>query len=95
MLKEPETKSCLVQEWRSRGDLNPRYGFTPYDSLANCWFKPLTHCSRLYNAFQMSEIDTATVIISKQGSIVLWEQLTLNGFDDGVNQLDVHLLNPV
>ena len=31
--------------WRRRGDLNPRYGFTPYDSLANCWFKPLTHFS--------------------------------------------------
>ncbi len=31
--------------WRRGGDLNPRYGFTPYDSLANCWFKPLTHLS--------------------------------------------------
>lgn len=33
--------------WRRGGDLNPRYGFTPYDSLANCWFKPLTHLSSL------------------------------------------------
>jgi hypothetical protein len=33
------------QFWRTGGDLNPRYGFTPYDSLANCWFKPLTHLS--------------------------------------------------
>ena len=23
-------------------DSNPRYGY-PYDSLANCWFQPLTH----------------------------------------------------
>ena len=29
---------------RRRGDSNPRYSF-PYDSLANCWFKPLTHLS--------------------------------------------------
>jgi hypothetical protein len=27
---------------RWRGDSNPRYRFQ-YDSLANCWFKPLTH----------------------------------------------------
>ncbi len=33
------------QNWRRGRDLNPRYGFTPYDSLANCWFKPLTHLS--------------------------------------------------
>ena len=35
----------LGKIWRRGGDLNPRYGFTPYDSLANCWFKPLTHLS--------------------------------------------------
>ncbi len=29
---------------RRRGDSNPRYSF-PYDSLANCWFQPLTHLS--------------------------------------------------
>ena len=29
---------------RRRGDSNPRYSY-PYDSLANCWFKPLTHLS--------------------------------------------------
>ena len=32
-------------ELAERGDLNPRYRFTLYDSLANCWFKPLTHLS--------------------------------------------------
>ena len=29
---------------RKEGDSNPRYG-NPYDSLANCWFQPLTHPS--------------------------------------------------
>ena len=29
---------------RRGGDSNPRYSF-PYGSLANCWFKPLTHLS--------------------------------------------------
>ena len=31
---------------RKEGDSNPRYGY-PYDSLANCWFQPLTHPSLL------------------------------------------------
>ncbi len=30
---------------RREGDSNPRYGY-PYGSLANCWFKPLTHRSK-------------------------------------------------
>jgi hypothetical protein len=30
--------------WRREGDSNPRYSY-PYGSLANCWFKPLTHLS--------------------------------------------------
>ena len=30
---------------RKRGDSNPRYSY-PYDSLANCWFQPLTHPSQ-------------------------------------------------
>lgn len=30
--------------WRRKGDSNPRYSY-PYDSLANCWFQPLTHLS--------------------------------------------------
>lgn len=32
---------------RKGGDSNPRYSF-PYDSLANCWFQPLTHLSILF-----------------------------------------------
>ena len=30
---------------RREGDSNPRYSY-PYDSLANCWFQPLTHLSK-------------------------------------------------
>ena len=30
---------------RREGDSNPRYGY-PYDSLANCWFQPLTHLTK-------------------------------------------------
>ena len=39
-LGQPLTKKALRRE----GDSNPRYGY-PYDSLANCWFQPLTHLS--------------------------------------------------
>jgi hypothetical protein len=33
---------------RREGDSNPRYSY-PYGSLANCWFKPLTHLSFLFH----------------------------------------------
>ena len=36
--------------WRREGDSNPRYS-NPYDSLANCWFQPLTHLSSMFCAF--------------------------------------------
>ena len=32
--------SSTLLRWER--DSNPRYGY-PYDSLANCWFQPLTH----------------------------------------------------
>ena len=32
--------------WRRGRDSNPRYGF-PYDSLANCSFRPLRHLSKI------------------------------------------------
>ena len=32
---------------RKEGDSNPRYPYE-YDSLANCWFQPLTHPSLVY-----------------------------------------------
>ena len=31
--------------WRREGDSNPRYGFTPYDDLANRCLQPLSHLS--------------------------------------------------
>ena len=34
----------IIHVLRREGDSNPRYGY-PYGSLANCWFKPLTHRS--------------------------------------------------
>ena len=36
----------LQKKWRRGRDSNPRYGF-PYDSLANCCFRPLSHLSAL------------------------------------------------
>ena len=35
-----------VSPLRKEGDSNPRYG-NPYGSLANCWFQPLTHPSKM------------------------------------------------
>ena len=40
---------------RREGDSNPRYGY-PYGSLANCWFKPLTHRSIQLKARCLKEI---------------------------------------
>ena len=31
-----------------RGGFEPPVELTPYDSLANCWFKPLTHLSSFF-----------------------------------------------
>ena len=33
------------ESWRREGDSNPRYGFTPYDDLANRCLQPLSHPS--------------------------------------------------
>ena len=46
-IKRPEKNPIFLQLsliWRREGDSNPRYS-NPYDSLANCWFQPLTHLS--------------------------------------------------
>jgi hypothetical protein len=40
----PQKCGWLVLSLRREGDSNPRYSY-PYGSLANCWFKPLTHLS--------------------------------------------------
>ena len=42
--------SAVVRLWRTeaeKGGFEPPVRFNPYDSLANCWFKPLTHFSGL------------------------------------------------
>ncbi len=38
------TPNTFKFEMRRKRDSNPRYRFQ-YDSLANCWFQPLTHLS--------------------------------------------------
>ena len=55
---------------RKEGDSNPRYGY-PYDSLANCWFQPLTHPSPFWkNGLQRNNLSIMTHfknILSKCG----------------------------
>ena len=41
--------------WRRRRDSNPRYRIYQYDGLANRWFQPLTHVSRLQRRRRYSE----------------------------------------
>ena len=41
---------------RKRGDSNPRYSY-PYDSLANCWFQPLTHPSIAFGKWLANELN--------------------------------------
>ena len=51
-IKRPEKNPIFLQLsliWRREGDSNPRYS-NPYDSLANCWFQPLTHLSSMFCA---------------------------------------------
>ena len=51
-IKRPEKNPIFLQLsliWRREGDSNPRYSI-PYDSLANCWFQPLTHLSSMFCA---------------------------------------------
>ena len=42
--KKPAVSCGSNLSLRREGDSNPRYSY-PYGSLANCWFKPLTHLS--------------------------------------------------
>jgi hypothetical protein len=50
---EPRTYAlegrCSIQlsyrTYAERGGFEPPVQFNPYDSLANCWFQPLTHLS--------------------------------------------------
>ena len=42
--KNKRPRNAVFFVLRRKGDSNPRYSY-PYDSLANCWFQPLTHLS--------------------------------------------------
>ena len=53
---------------RKEGDSNPRYGY-PYDSLANCWFQPLTHPSPRRSANRQFRLKYA--FLSKAAAKVL------------------------
>ncbi len=46
-IKNPSARDLIRLVWRREGDSNPRYSY-PYGSLANCWFKPLTHLSIIF-----------------------------------------------
>ena len=50
---------------RWRGDSNPRYRFQ-YDSLANCWFKPLTHPTFLLYFFEKRCKDMCLSFMAQQ-----------------------------
>ena len=44
--KSPSLREGPVRFWLAeRGGFEPPVHFDMYDSLANCWFKPLTHLS--------------------------------------------------
>ena len=40
-----DLQSLWMKITAERGGFEPPVRFNPYDSLANCWFKPLTHLS--------------------------------------------------
>ena len=41
------TSAIAIEKKRWERDSNSRYSY-PYDSLANCWFKPLTHPTEVF-----------------------------------------------
>ncbi len=45
---------------RRKGDSNPRYPYE-YDSLANCWFQPLTHLSFVGSGSHFLHFDIETL----------------------------------
>lgn len=82
--------------------MNPRYAFTAYDSLANYWFKPLTHHS-VAVLETPSFNDTATGERSNQeprqrcritavNLVIFRKQDPLDRLDHSVNKFNVHFL---
>ena len=101
---DPGRDICFLK-WRKRRDLNPRYGLTPYDSLANCWFQPLTHFSVLAKKQYIIRQQNYQGSISATGKglkqpfltilVVLREYFTFHSFDNSMNDLNVHFLNTI
>ena len=52
MLFKQNELVCLAE----RGGFEPPVRVTPYDSLANCWFQPLTHLSRWFPIFRRENV---------------------------------------
>jgi hypothetical protein len=65
----------VIHVVRREGDSNPRYGY-PYGSLANCWFKPLTHRSGLLGSQVSQDILSANrrIVQASHLSLLLLQQ---------------------
>jgi hypothetical protein len=70
--KNPAASCGSKLSLRREGDSNPRYSY-PYGSLANCWFKPLTHLSSNTN-FKIFLTSCAT---APEGHPYLQNRMTL------------------
>ena len=46
-----------LQYFAESGGFEPPVQFNPYDSLANCWFQPLTQLSEYFKAWKISYTD--------------------------------------
>ena len=65
--------NCLVR-FAERGGFDPPVRVTPYDSLANCWFQPLTHLSRWFPNFGTANVvHNATATNTPGKKICLFE----------------------
>ncbi len=62
---------------RRKGDSNPRYSY-PYDSLANCWFQPLTHLSKMQNA--KCKMRNPQVLSNAAAKVLQKNETTKNNF---------------
>ena len=55
----------VIKALRREGDSNPRYSY-PYGSLANCWFKPLTHLSHCPPKLKRRRIRSYFTVVKKR-----------------------------
>ncbi len=54
-----------------RAGFEPAVRVTPYDSLANCWFKPLTHLSETWILLTFEESPSCHRVAIKSRSLGL------------------------